>query len=172
MITVRPWTAGDLEAVRRILWETWKDAYLPFIPREDLEGYFTEHYSAEKLRDMLNDPDVGGYLAMVHGLPAAMEKTYFNRTEDRLYVHQLYVLPTAQGLGIGRRLMGVAAERARSLGFDKVWLGVMVKNESAVSWYKALGFTVTEQAPFTMGKTTVDHFIGYVPVDRLGTGAE
>jgi len=168
-VTVRAWTPGDLEDVRRILWETWVDAYLQFIPREDLESYFAEHYTIGKLAEMLKDPDVVGYIALLDGSPSGMMKTYNNRPEGRLYVHQLYMLPSAQGHGLGRRLMAIAGERAKALGFDCVWLGVMVKNTSAVSWYRALGFTVAEEAPFIMGKTTVDHYIGYVPVSRLGT---
>jgi len=46
----------------------------------------------------------------------------------------------------------------------------MVKNEPAVSWYKKMGYEVVENAPFTMGKTTVDHYIGFVPFGRILTG--
>jgi ribosomal protein S18 acetylase RimI-like enzyme len=168
-IAIRPWTSTDLEDVRRILWETWVDAYLQFIPREDLESYFGQHYTVWTLTEMLKDPDVVGYIALLNGSPSGMMKTYHNRSEGRLYVHQLYMLPSAQGHGLGRRLMAIAGDRAKALGFDSVWLGVMVKNTLAVSWYQAMGFTVTEQAPFTMGKTTVDHYIGYVPIARLAT---
>ena len=40
----------------------------------------------------------------------------------------------------------------------------MVKNAQAVAWYKKMGFTVTETSPFVMGSTTVDHYIGYLPL--------
>jgi hypothetical protein len=33
-----------------------------------------------------------------------------------------------------------------------------------------MGYEVVENAPFTMGKTTVDHFIGFVPVERILAG--
>lgn len=79
-------------------------------------------------------------------------------------MHQLYVLPTKQGLGLGHRLMACAEERARELGTDRIWLGVMVKNAQAVAWYKNMGYMVTETAPFVMGSTSVEHYIGYLPV--------
>ena len=69
-----------------------------------------------------------------------------------------------QGLGLGHRLMASAEERARELGADRIWLGVMVKNAQAVAWYKKMGFTVTETSPFVMGSTTVDHYIGCLPL--------
>jgi hypothetical protein len=61
----------------------------------------------------------------------------------------------------------MAAERARSLGYDKVWLGVMEKNESAVLWYKHMGYEIVETTPFAMGGTAVNHHIGFVPLDRI-----
>jgi hypothetical protein len=33
-----------------------------------------------------------------------------------------------------------------------------------------MGYEVVENAPFIMDKTTVDHFIGFVPVGRILTG--
>ena len=66
--------------------------------------------------------------------------------------------------------MKSAAERAKSLGLEKVWLGVMIKNESAIAWYKKMGYEVVENLPFTMGRTTVDHFIGFIPIRRILIG--
>jgi ribosomal protein S18 acetylase RimI-like enzyme len=60
--------------------------------------------------------------------------------------------------------MACAEERARELGTDRIWLGVMVKNAQAVAWHKKMGYIVTETAPFVMGSTSVDHYIGYLPV--------
>jgi ribosomal protein S18 acetylase RimI-like enzyme len=79
-------------------------------------------------------------------------------------MHQLYILPAKQGQGLGHRLMACAEARACEFGADRIWLGVMVKNTQAVEWYKKLGYTVTETSPFVMGATTVDHFIGYLPL--------
>jgi hypothetical protein len=40
----------------------------------------------------------------------------------------------------------------------------MVKNTQAVAWYKKMGYSVRENSPFLMGSTTVDHYIGYLPL--------
>ena len=101
-------------------------------------------------------------VAEVDSAVAGYAKMYHARAEQRFYLHQLYILPARQGLGLGHRLMACAEERARELGADRIWLGVMVKNARAVEWYRKLGFTVTETAPFEMGATTVEHYIGYL----------
>lgn len=163
-VSVRRSAQADLPVIQRLLLDTWLDAYGAFIPREDLTGYLNVHYSQAKLEALFADPDVTGLIAEVEGAVAGYAKLYFARAEQRFYMHQLYVLPARQGLGLGHRLMACTEERARELRADRIWLGVMVKNAQAVAWYKKLGYTVTETSPFVMGSTTVDHYIGYLPL--------
>jgi ribosomal protein S18 acetylase RimI-like enzyme len=163
-ISIRRWLRADLPTIQRLLLETWLDAYGSFIPREDLAGYLNARYSQPKLDALFDDPDVTGLVAEADGAVIGYAKLYHARAEQRFYVHQLYILPARQGLGLGHRLMACAEERARELGADQIWLGVMVKNAQAVAWYKKMGYTVTETAPFAMGSTTVDHYIGYLPL--------
>jgi diamine N-acetyltransferase len=167
---IRTWHQDDLEVVRYILWETWKESYSSFIPVDDLLSYFDENYTSKIIAEAYHDTNVTGYVAEYDGVIAGFEKTHYHEKENRLYVQQLYVLSVYRNLGLGRNLMKSAGEQARSMGLDKIWLGVMVKNESAVAWYKKMGYEIVENAPFTMGKTTVDHFIGFIPVGRILTG--
>jgi ribosomal protein S18 acetylase RimI-like enzyme len=166
-IKIRHWHQDDIEMVRLLLWETWKESYSSFIPMDDLSAYFHEHCTSAILLAQCNDKNVCGYIAECDEIIAGYEKTTYNKTENRFYVQQLYVLPVFQNLGLGKKLMKSAAELAKSLGLDKVWVGVMMKNESAVSWYQFMGYEIVETAPFTMGKTTVDHYIGYIPVEKI-----
>jgi diamine N-acetyltransferase len=163
-ISLRLWTQADLLTIQSLLLETWLDAYGSFIPQADLAGYLHTQYSQAKLEALFADPDVTGLVAEVGGVVVGYAKLYHARSEQRFYVHQLYIRPAQQGHGLGHRLMACAEGRARELGADRIWLGVMVKNAQAVAWYKKMGFTVTETAPFVMGSTTVDHYIGYLPL--------
>jgi len=172
IVSVRRWRRADLPAIQPLLLETWLDAYGSFIPRADLAGYLDRHYSQSKLEGLFADPDVTGLVAEVEGAVAGYAKLYHARAERRFYVHQLYILPARQGLGLGHRLMACAEERARALGADRIWVGVMVRNAPAVAWYQKMGYTVTETAPFVMGSTTVDHYIGYLPLPKAGRVAE
>ncbi len=171
-ITIRNWTHADLPTIQRLLLETWLDAYGSFIPRRDLVGYLHTQYSQVKLEELFADPDVTGLVVELDGVVAGYEKIYHARTEERVYVHQLYILPGKQGLGLGHRLMAYAETKARELGADRIWLGVMVRNKQAVDWYGKMGYTVTETAPFVMGSTTVDHYIGYLPLPLPKPGPE
>lgn len=166
-ITYRRWQLGDVEHIHRILLETWLHTYSNLIPPDDLLGYLDEHYSIDALKKLFEDPNAVGFIAEVDDGAAGYEKTFYHQEEKRLYVHQLYILPHYQGLGLGKQLMKFAAERAKTFNLDCVWLGVMVENTSALLWYQKMGYQVVEKEPFLMGKTTVDHYIGYVPLDKI-----
>jgi diamine N-acetyltransferase len=159
--SIRPWTSGDLPDVRRIGWETWKATYGRFIPGEDLRAYHDEHYSLEALGRNFGKPSTRGYVALLEGKTVGYMIMSFDRDADRSHVASIYVLPECQGHGLGSMLMNEAFHAAHAAGYDRVWLGVMSENTPTIAWYKALGFTFVEEAPFTMGKTTVKHLIGF-----------
>jgi diamine N-acetyltransferase len=160
-ILIREWKETDLPSVRYITWETWVDTYTPFIPVEDLKAYYDEHYSLDALRAILASPDDAGLLATVDGIPAGFVRTHWEDSEKRFYVSSLYVLPGHQGHGLGGMLMAASEERAIKRKADAIWLGVMEQNVRTLDWYKRQGFQFVEQAPFTMGRSSVNHLIGY-----------
>ncbi|MBI4430037.1 MAG: GNAT family N-acetyltransferase [Ignavibacteriales bacterium] len=168
---IRVWRKNDFSDIRRVIWNTWMDTYGSFIPEEDLRSFFEEYYNVEALEKQFENPDVVCYVAEVEGRIVAYERTFFNEEEHREYVASLYVMPENQSAGLGRRLMTVAAEEAKKRKLDKVWLGVMVQNTEAVQWYKKMGYQIVEEAPFSMGKTTVPHYIGFVPVEAIESAA-
>jgi ribosomal protein S18 acetylase RimI-like enzyme len=85
----------------------------------------------------------------------------FDDAARKCSVGSIYILPECQGCGLGTMLMEEAFRAAREARYDRVWLGVMSENQPAIAWYESLGFRFVEEAPFTMGTTTVRHFIGY-----------
>lgn len=163
----REWTEGDFDSVRDVILRTWMDAYSSFIPMEDLRSYFDLHYDFDALHRLYRNPDVKGFVAFIAGRPAGVLRSYFDRAESRFYVSSLYVLPDHQGTGIGNRLMKMAEEHALECGMKEVWLGVMKQNTPALDWYRRHGFEFVEELPFSMGRTTVQHLIGFRKIGVL-----
>ena len=83
-INIRPWHQDDLEVVRFILWETWKESYSSFIPADDLLDYFNKQCTSKILSEQYNDPKVNGFVAEYDEVIAGYEKTYYNKDENRL----------------------------------------------------------------------------------------
>ncbi len=163
-ITYRRWQENDLPAIQNLLLETWLDAYSSFIPETDLRNYNRATYNQEALTAMYRQQGVNGYVAESDGKLIGCVRTRMAEDEHRFYVPSLYILPHFQGKGIGKALMNMAVKEAQTFGQDRIWIGVMEKNKEGLDWYRRYGYTVVEQGPFTMGKTTVNHFIGYVLV--------
>jgi len=166
---IRRWREADIEMIRTITWETWVAAYSSFIPVEDLRTYFDHAYSTGALRGLQTQSNVDGYVAEIADETiVGYLKTHLEKDEKRFYVSSVYVLPTYQGMGIGGKLMKAAEDRALEVGMSEVWLGVMVQNTPALDWYRRNGFSFVEEAPFTMGKTTVNHLIGFRSIVKTG----
>jgi ribosomal protein S18 acetylase RimI-like enzyme len=165
-ILIREWTQADIPAVRHITWETWIATYAAFVPGEDLRAYFDAHYTEEALAALMTDPANGGFLATAGAVPAGFVRTHWEEKEERFYVSSLYVLPQFQGKGIGGELMAASEQKALARGVQAVWLGVMEQNVRTLEWYRKTGFTFVEEAPFTMGNSTINHLIGF---KQIGT---
>jgi diamine N-acetyltransferase len=163
---IREWKLEDLLAVQQITWVTWLATYSSFIPLADLKTYFDEHYSLHALGVLFRDEQVDGLLGLVNDQIVGYEKNMFSVDEQRYYVSSLYILPQYQGLGLGKDLLDAAESKAVQRGLDRIWLGVMVENKSTLSWYQKHGFVFIEELPFTMGKTTVPHLIGYKVITK------
>ena len=160
-ILIRPWRMDDLPAVRRILWESWMDAYRAFIPEEDLRSYHAATYRIESLTSLYESRFVHGFIGEADGAAAGFARTQFHKSENHLYLASLYILPGFQGRGIGGRLLEAAEKKARADGLEELWVGVMVQNEAARRWYDKRGFRFVREESFRMGGATVPHRIGY-----------
>ncbi|HUL20314.1 MAG TPA: GNAT family N-acetyltransferase [Thermodesulfobacteriota bacterium] len=165
-ITIRPWQRSDLASIRRITWESWISTYLDFIPESDLKSYFDIHYTERSLLDLFENLSMHGFIAATEGRVTGYARLFFSREENRLYVSSLYLLPECEGQGTGSRLIEAAEGYAREKGLSELWIGVMVENRRALDFYRKTGFQFVREEPFTMGKTTVSHLIGYKRVGR------
>jgi len=165
-IIIRPWLKMDLENLRRITWLSWMDAYSSFIPETDLQAYFDIYYDRGAFSTLFIDPSAHGYIAEVDGCITGYARTVFNRQENRLYLAALYLLPDFQGRGIGKGLVKAVEEHAAERHIGEILVGVMVQNSRALGFYEKAGFQFIREEPFTMGKTTVSHFIGYKKMGR------
>ncbi len=155
---VRVWTKNDLPDIRKIALATWRDAYSHIFPIVDMEKYHKEYYNNKTLNQSFKDKigfiGIGGDKTI--GYLIALEK----QDREQFYINSLYILPDYQGRGIGKQLLEIAIQKAKLLGYDKVWLDVMSGNTKAINWYKRQGFVFIEKGTFRMGKTETETLVG------------
>ncbi|EMK3307762.1 GNAT family N-acetyltransferase [Vibrio vulnificus] len=68
----------------------------------------------------------------------------FKPYENAFHVHLLIMFPEFQNQQLGGRVMNVVHEIAREQGRSHVTLSSFTRNESALRFYKSLGYKVTE----------------------------
>lgn len=87
----------------------------------------------------------GGGLAEFPGLPRCAE------------LQKLYLSDGAKGRGLGRRLMQAIQDRARSLGYEQLYLETHTNLHTAIGLYEKLGFHQIDRPAGAM-HGTMDHF--------------
>lgn len=159
--TYREWKMDDTAATQQVLLNTWIASYADFIPLKDIHWYFNNYYSDINFARLHDDPHVWSFVGEVKGHVVGYARGKVNQDQNRFYLESLYVLPEFQGSGIGTELLKIVEKKAKELDFTDIWLGVMVQNVPSLEWYKKLGFQFVEESPFQMGKTSVNHLIGF-----------
>ena len=78
---------------------------------------------------------------------------------DRGYFGMLSVAPDLRGLGIGRRLVGVAEALCTALGCTDMDLRIVNVREELGPWYRSLGYAEVGTAPYDHPAKRPCHFV-------------
>jgi [ribosomal protein S18]-alanine N-acetyltransferase len=99
-----------------------------------------DRVSRRSFQNLTRSPSIQIHLATMGREPAgyAMVNLRRNSTVARLY--SIATLPSARGLGLGRRLMEACERGARTHGCDRLRLEVRTRNHSAIGLYETLGY--------------------------------
>lgn len=160
MIEIFEATANDIKLIQEITYKTWPITYGRILPATQLEYMLEMMYSKEALEKQM-------YRLNHHFLLAKREDQHlgfvsyenFYKREQQTKIHKIYILPAAQGLGAGRRLMEVVASIALDKGDKKLLLNVNKYNE-AEKFYAHLGFEV-------IGTEDIDIGSGFLMEDKI-----
>lgn len=135
---VRTACERDLEAIRALLVETWHDTYDAIYGASKVDEITGRWHSPEALRQRLDQPR-SEFLVADDG-EAVAGVAFASLADDgaSVMLHQLYVLPSMQGRGIG----GLLLDEIESCFPEatRVRLEVEEANAGAVSFYAAQGF--------------------------------
>lgn len=151
-IAIRPAELRDVAGLCCVHQEAWREAYRGIIPGFTLERMI-ERRGTARWKELIckGNPSGGeGLLVLEHGgRVAGYASLGFNRS-PRLRVagevFELYLAPTYQGVGLGKRLFQSARAclQGAKRGHFVVW--VLEDNERAVGFYRAMGGQFLERA--------------------------
>lgn len=157
-ITIRKVEIVDLEDLRDIAIQTFREAFASENKEEDINHYIENNLSPGQLRSELvsnesifffaeTQKGVSGYLKINWG----KSQTEIGAKEG-LEIERIYVLKEFQGEGLGRKLFEKALSVAKSMSKEYIWLGVWEHNSKAIQFYERNGFKPFGTHVFTLGE--------------------
>lgn len=135
-------TIADAEDIARLHVTSWHEAYGAIIPADILANVDLQD-RIERWRGYLAAAGQPTFLAKVDGAAAGFIRA--GRPAEPLadgadgHIYALYVLNRSHRLGIGRRLLGLAAADWIGQGGQAFSLGVLSANLPAIAFYEAMG---------------------------------
>lgn len=156
-VTLEPCTLADLEVLRQVSLETFREAFAAQNDPEDFETYLREAFSIERLRREAENPETRYFLLYWGDRLAGYVKLNSGKSQtelqdpEALEIERIYVRKALQGKGLGSWLL----ERMKSLGREEgkkyLWLGVWEENREAIRFYERHGFVTFGKHPYYIG---------------------
>lgn len=155
-------TLDEVETLKALAEQTFKETFGHDNTTEQLQAFFDEDYSLERLGQELSSSESEHYFISVDDQLAGYMKVNWGeaQTERELdnafEIQRIYILQAFQGYGLGKKLFELALEKAQTEGFDWAWLGVWERNFKAQSFYEKYGFTKFSEHHFQVSEDKVD----------------
>ncbi|MBK9224654.1 MAG: GNAT family N-acetyltransferase [Flavobacterium sp.] len=151
MILVSEVFAKDFKSIQEIANIAWTDTYKTILSKAQIEYMLELFYSDGALLKNLND---GHHflLATENSKPlgfAAYEPHYHSKNQIRL--HKLYLLPKAQGKGVGKLLIQEVERKAKENNDETISLNVNRFNK-AYLFYLKNGFQIIAEEDLAIGQ--------------------
>lgn len=151
MITITQAVPKDILKIQKIAYLTWPATYGKILSKEQLDYMLDMIYSEEALRIEFEKNEQLFYLISKDYTTlgfTAVEHHYKGAAVTR--IHKIYLLPETQGKGIGKKVI----EKIRKLAMQNQSTSLSLnvnRNNSALDFYKKLGFEITEEVNIAIG---------------------
>lgn len=151
MIEILDATEFHLPIIRSIAYRTWPETFESILTPDQIMYMLEQMYSIESLKDQTQNkghqfivvkigPDYYGF--------SSIEPNYSAQPQTK--IHKIYVLPEAQGKGIGKALFAEITKRALQAGNQKLLLNVN-RNNKATHFYQGIGFSIVDTEDIDIG---------------------
>lgn len=172
-LIIRPGAPEDAADIARVQVDSWRDTYADILP----EAYLARLSVTERVRQrrvilaglghakatFVVDDTQHGILGFADCGPTRQLQS---RPTGEFYA--IYLLPEAQGLGIGRIMVASMAEHLRRHGMDQAVAWTLSDNRGACWFYERLGGAVVADRPMVFaGRTYVETGYGWDDLTAL-----
>ena len=144
----------------------WPVAFHGLIPDAEIPKIVEQIYSTVQLETDMDNGHVF-WIAEIDGKDAAFCAAY--KEADTIWLKKLYVLPGAQGLGLGTHLTRAAIGHFAPA--KEMALFVKNDNAKAIGFYRRAGFAIAREVPVVMGHMNFTDFVMVRPLTATADGA-
>lgn len=166
---IRPARLDDAAALGALGRQTFIDTFvtgfgIPY-PKADLEAFLDTNFDLAPMQKKLVEPGCAWWVADRDGELLAFANTGPNglphpdAQPTHMELRRLYVAKTAQGLGLGTKLLTLALEWMQSNTDGPLWIGVWSGNLKARKLYGAYGFEKAGEYRYPVGDWFDDEVI-------------
>jgi diamine N-acetyltransferase len=149
---------SDITAINHLAHETWWPTYTDVIPDEQIRFMLEDMYSEQALKQQIES---GITFLLAESADKPIGFAAFSLTEPAEHVfklQKLYVLPAAQGMGIGKKLLAEVTNHAKKNQGKILELNVNRKNP-AFEFYKRLGFEIYQTVDIPYNQFVLNDYV-------------
>ena len=155
---IRQAELDDISAINHLAHEIWWPTYTDVIPDEQIKLMLEDMYSEESLKTQI-ESGITFLIAERDEKPVAFAAWSLHEPHDHVYkLQKLYVLPTEQGQGTGKKLLDEVSRIAKKSKGRIVELNVN-RNNPAFEFYRRMGFEVFKSVDIPYGQFVMNDYI-------------
>lgn len=151
MVIIKEASLADLNTIQEIAYKSWPDTYGAILSQDQIDYMLDLWYAKDVLIDAMTNKKHFFLLAFEGTVClgfASYEHNYLNKKITRL--HKIYLLPEAQGKGVGKLLLAAVENLAQRNDSDFITLNVNKFNK-ALAFYQKIGFEITDEYDTEIG---------------------
>lgn len=160
MIQIIPAKTEDLVHVQAIAHQTWPHTFGNILSPEQIDYMLSWMYDLKMLENQQLEQGHTFLIAEEQEEKLGFTGFQIDQEPGKTKIHKIYILPSAQGKGLGKKLINAIKEIALKNNQTSLLLNVNKYNKGAIEFYEYLGFVKIKEEVIDIGN-------GYVMDDYV-----
>jgi GNAT superfamily N-acetyltransferase len=138
---------SEVKVIQDLAHRIWPDTFSEILSEAQIEYMLNWMYSPEKLNNQLKEGH--HFFLLVDEVPIGFVGIE-HQEDGRVKIHKLYLLPSEQRKGLGKRMLDFVIDWAKERGAPSVYLNVNRYNK-AVDFYQHIGMNILHSEDIDIG---------------------
>ena len=151
MFTIRKATTNDIALIHQMAWVVFPHTYHIILTPEQIDYMMEWMYSEKSLQKQMEEDGHIYYLAFKEDVPAGYLSIQ-PEGEHVFHLQKIYVLPSFQGMNLGKLLFEQAIKAIKELNPAPCQMRLNVNRQNkALTFYEKMGMTKVAEGDFPIG---------------------